>query len=91
LKIDETDNNILIFYESTEKSGNLCIKCTYNILNDTYTEYCWNKNKPEIVKSKSWKRLGFIPVFGIDEIDWIHSYKVADELGKEFDLESNSN
>lgn len=78
-------NNIITFYESTEKSGDLCIKCTYDIETETYTEHCWNKNNPTNIKTISWKRLGFEPRFGIDKIDWDYSYDQAEILGKEFD------
>ena len=80
--------NIITFYETDEKVGDLLIKCTYDITTEHYTEHCWNKNNPTYVKTKSWKRRGFKPIFGIDEIDWTYSYRIADELGHEFDKEA---
>lgn len=77
----------LEFYSTTEKVGNLCANCRYNIKTEEYTVTVWPAGEEDKSKFKSWRRKGFQPRFGIDEIDWTWSYKVAEELSEEFDNE----
>lgn len=81
------DNNTVEFYSTTEKDGDLRCNCRYNIRDNEYTVSVWRENKEGSTKTKSWKRLGFEPRFGIDEIDYNYSYKIADELSNKFDKE----
>jgi hypothetical protein len=87
----DISENIITFYETYEKVGNLFAKCTYDTTTQCYTEHCWNKNNPTNIKTKSWKRLGFEPLFGIDQVDWNHSYHIAEILAAEFDCDVAKN
>ncbi len=75
---------IIKFYDTTEKVGDLKVKCEYDLDKEEYIVTVYTDEKS---RSRTFKRLGFEPRFGMDVEDWNHSYRVAEEIAVRFDKE----